>query len=82
MGTQALALLAALNAACDGIDQLAAAIDKNFRQHPDYAIITSFPGLAARVDLGACVISSVCLVSSGLRVNRADADPVERGLAS
>jgi transposase len=28
------------------IDQLAAAIDKNFRQHPDYAIITSFPGLA------------------------------------
>lgn len=59
MGTQALALLAALNAACDGIDQLAAAIDKNFRQHPDYAIITSFPGLAARVDLGACVISSV-----------------------
>jgi transposase len=46
MGTQALALLAVLNAACDGIDQLAAAIDKNFRQHPDYAIITSFPGLA------------------------------------
>jgi hypothetical protein len=47
MGTQALALLAVLNAACDGIDQLAAAIDKNFRQHPDYAISTSFPGLAA-----------------------------------
>jgi hypothetical protein len=46
MGTQTLALLAALNAACDGIDQLAEAIGEYFRQHPDYTVITSFPGLA------------------------------------
>jgi transposase len=46
MGTQTLALLAALNAACDGRDQLAEAIGEYFQQHPDYVVITSFPGLA------------------------------------
>jgi transposase len=28
------------------VDQLAAALTEAFRQHPDYQIITSFPGLA------------------------------------
>jgi hypothetical protein len=45
-GRQALALLAALNAACAGVDELGAAAAEAFRRHPDYAIITSFPGLA------------------------------------
>ena len=45
MGVQALALLATLNAACDGLAQLAEAVTEQFRQHPDYAVITSFPGL-------------------------------------
>jgi hypothetical protein len=34
MGTQTLVLLAALNAACDGLDQLAEAIDKHFPPTP------------------------------------------------
>jgi transposase len=45
-GRQALALLATLDAACSGVDDLGAAAADAFRQHPDYAIITSFPGLA------------------------------------
>jgi transposase len=45
MGVQALALLATLNAACDGLAQLAEAVADQFRQHPDHAVITSFPGL-------------------------------------
>jgi transposase len=46
MGVQAMALLAVLNAACAGIDQLAEAISESFPKHSDYAVITSFPGLA------------------------------------
>jgi transposase len=46
MGVQALALLGALDAACAGTDQLAEATADAFAQHPDHAIITSFPGLA------------------------------------
>ncbi|KAA8877185.1 IS110 family transposase [Nocardia colli] len=46
MGRQALALLAMLNAACDGARDLEQAASELFRTHPDYAIITSFPGLA------------------------------------
>jgi transposase len=46
MGVQAHALLGALDAACAGADQLAAATADAFAQHPDHAIITSFPGLA------------------------------------
>ncbi|MGW4528609.1 transposase [Amycolatopsis sp. NPDC004378] len=45
-GRQALALLATLNAACAGVEELGAAASDAFREHPDYAIITSFPGLA------------------------------------
>ena len=35
-----------LNAVCDSVDQLAAALTAAFAQHSDYEIITSFPGLA------------------------------------
>jgi hypothetical protein len=53
MGVQALALLAALDTACDNVDRLAKAVVKAFQQHPDYDILVSFPGLsetgAARV---------------------------------
>ncbi|PSR70268.1 IS110 family transposase [Nocardia sp. MDA0666] len=45
-GRQALALLAALDTACTGADDLEQAAAEEFRKHPDYAIITSFPGLA------------------------------------
>lgn len=46
MGQQALALLGMLNAACTGAYELEQAAAEQFRTHPDYAIITSFPGLA------------------------------------
>jgi transposase len=45
MGVQALALLAMLNAACEGIEQLGTAAIEAFEQHPDHDVITSFPGL-------------------------------------
>jgi transposase len=46
MGVQALALLAALNAACTGADQLAEPTAEAFGRHTSHDIITSFPGLA------------------------------------
>ncbi len=45
MGRQALALLAALDTECRNADELGLALTDAFSQHPDYAIITSFPGL-------------------------------------
>lgn len=45
MGRQVRALLAMLDAACDGVAQLEEAITEAFQQHPDHAVITSFPGL-------------------------------------
>ncbi|MFJ9371687.1 IS110 family transposase [Nocardia sp. NPDC101769] len=57
MGRQALALLATLDAACTGADDLEQAAAEEFRKHPDYAIVTSFPGLA---DLtGARVLAEI-----------------------
>ncbi|WP_446223547.1 IS110 family transposase [Nocardia sp. IBHARD005] len=57
MGRQALALLGALEAACVGADDLEQAAAEEFRKHPDFAIITSFPGLA---DLsGARVLAEI-----------------------
>ncbi|MCZ9330400.1 transposase [Nocardia farcinica] len=46
MGRQALALLRMVDAACGGADELEQAAAEEFRKHPDYAVITSFPGLA------------------------------------
>jgi transposase len=57
LGRQALALLAMLDAACTGADELEQAAAEEFRKHPDYEIITSFPGLA---DLtGARVLAEI-----------------------
>ncbi|MFE9790103.1 IS110 family transposase [Nocardia salmonicida] len=57
MGRQALALLATLDAACTGADDLEQAAAEEFRKHPDHAIIISFPGLA---DLtGARVLAEI-----------------------
>ena len=47
MGKQALALLARLDAACAGADELRAAAEESFNQHPDAGIYTSFPGIGA-----------------------------------
>lgn len=45
MGRQATALLATLNTECASGDDLTTASVEAFRQHRDYQIITSFPGL-------------------------------------
>jgi transposase len=57
MGRQTLALLAQLEAACQACDDLAAATEELFRQHPDAEIITSFPGLA--VLTGARILAEI-----------------------
>jgi transposase len=45
MGIQLTALLRQFDAACAAADELAEAAIAHFEQHPDAAIITSFPGL-------------------------------------
>jgi transposase len=45
-GKQTRALLLQLDAACRAADELAEATSEIFHQHPDAAIVTSFPGLA------------------------------------
>ena len=57
MGSQALALLAALDTACTNVEELGDAAAELFQQHPDYAIITSFPGLADST--GARVLAEI-----------------------
>jgi transposase len=57
MRVETVALLSVLNAVCDSVEQLAGSVSEAFRAHPDYAIITSFPGLA---DIsGAIVLAEV-----------------------
>ena len=57
MGKHALALLAALDVACANVDELGRASAQLFQTHPDYAIITSFPGLADST--GARVLAEI-----------------------
>jgi len=57
MGQQALTLLAMLNAACEGAEQLGRATAATFRQHPDYGIVTSFPALGELT--GARVLAEI-----------------------
>lgn len=57
MGKQASALLAALNTACVSVDDLGQASAELFERHPDYAIITSFPGLGDST--GARVLAEI-----------------------
>jgi Transposase/Transposase IS116/IS110/IS902 family len=57
MRTDTLALLAVLDAVCESVDRLADALVDAFGQHPDYQVITSFPGLA---DIsGAIVLAEI-----------------------
>jgi transposase len=57
MGQQAIALLATLTTECGNAEQLNQAAMQAFQQHPDHAIITSFPGLG---DLtGARVLAEI-----------------------
>jgi hypothetical protein len=57
MGQHALALLAALDTACVSVNELGQASAKLFATHPDYEIITSFPGLADST--GARVLAEI-----------------------
>ncbi|MFI0350977.1 hypothetical protein [Actinomadura sp. 9N407] len=45
MGEQARALLAVLDAECLNVDRLGQVVAEAPARHPDYEIITSFPGL-------------------------------------
>jgi transposase len=57
MGKHALALLAAVDTACMNVDELGQASAELFRTHPDYEVITSFPGLADST--GARVLAEI-----------------------
>jgi hypothetical protein len=56
MGKQTLALLAALDSTCTSVEDLGQAAE-SFQQHRDYAIITSFSGLADST--GARVLADI-----------------------
>jgi hypothetical protein len=53
MGIQAKALLVQLNAVCKAVDELAKAVERTFRTHPDAPVMLSFlgigPGVGARL---------------------------------
>ena len=57
MGIQLGALLRQLEAACAAVEELAEAAIAHFEQHPDAAIITSFPGLGSLA--GARVLAEI-----------------------
>jgi transposase len=57
MGIHLAALLGQLDAACTAVDELAEAAIAHFDQHPDAAIITSFPGLGMLT--GARVLAEI-----------------------
>lgn len=57
MAKQTSALLAALNTACVNVEDLGRASAELFERHPDYAIITSFPGLGDST--GARVLAEI-----------------------
>jgi transposase len=57
MGIQLTALLRQFEAACAAADELAEAAIAHFEQHPDAAIITSFPGLGKLT--GARVLAEI-----------------------
>ncbi|WP_374192991.1 IS110 family transposase [Streptomyces sp. AV19] len=57
LGRQMLGLLRQLDAACRTVDELAAATEKAFREHPDSEVMLSFPGLG--VQLGARILAEI-----------------------
>ena len=56
-GEQARALIMQLDAACRAVDHLAKATGEAFAQHPDAAILTSFPGVGALT--GARILAEI-----------------------
>ena len=56
-GEQARALIMQLDAACRAVDHLAEATAEAFAQHPDAAILTSFPGVGALT--GARILAEI-----------------------
>lgn len=56
-GIHALTLLASLNAECASVEKLGDTMSAAFAQHPDYDIITSFPGLSDRT--GARILAEI-----------------------
>ncbi|WP_431904901.1 IS110 family transposase [Nonomuraea sp. bgisy101] len=57
MGEQALALLAVLDAECTNVERLGETVTQAFHQHPDHAVILSFPGLGDM--LGARLLAEI-----------------------
>ena len=57
MGRQTQALVLQLDAACRAADDLAAATAEAFAQHPDMAIVSSFPGIGPLT--GARVLAEI-----------------------
>ncbi|UUU18897.1 IS110 family transposase [Streptomyces sp. DSM 40750] len=57
LGKQMLALLMQLDAACTAADQLAEAVQDALPQHPDAAILLSFPGLG--IQLAARILAEI-----------------------
>ncbi|AXE75727.1 transposase [Streptomyces atratus] len=49
MGIRTKALLIQLNAVCRAVDELAKAVERSFRTHPDAPIMLSFPGIGPGV---------------------------------
>ncbi|GGT55666.1 hypothetical protein GCM10010207_64640 [Streptomyces atratus] len=49
MGIRTKALLIQLNAVCKAVDELAKAVERSFRTHPDAPIMLSFPGIGPGV---------------------------------
>jgi hypothetical protein len=56
-GEQARALILQLDAACRAADQLAAATEEIFTEHPDAAVLTSFPGVGTLT--GAPILAEI-----------------------
>ena len=57
MRAETLAVLGVLDAVCASVDRLAESLSAAFHEHPDYKIITSFPGLADVA--GAIVLAEI-----------------------
>lgn len=56
-GRQTSALLGTLNVECENADELNKAAAEAFRQHPDFEVITSFPGLGEAT--GARILAEI-----------------------
>ncbi|MEW1693814.1 IS110 family transposase [Streptomyces sp. NPDC091265] len=57
MGIQAKPLLVQLNAVCKAVDELAKAVERTFRSHPDAPVMLSFPGIGPGV--GARLLAEI-----------------------